>query len=556
MNKLLCITRVMLKGSLSSVKNNKRKVKIPPVVGMLIIMILFITSFSIPIGAFTSFLYDGLVASNQQGVILTIAMAAVSVTIFIFGIIYVLTIFYFSKDVEFFLPLPLKPFHILGGKFITALIYEYLTEAILLLPVVIIYGIKSEASILYYLYGFIIFALLPIIPLVLASIINIIIMRFTNIGKHKDALRILGGMLAIGVGMSINLYTQRINSTAGSQADIAQMLAGENSLVNIVSKVFPSVKPASLALIYNNQSYGIINLLLFIVLTAILLILFFVLGEKMYFKGVLGVSEVYSKRKKLSGEALEKGTKQNSQILSYAFKELRILFRTPSYIINCVITNFMWPFIFIIVMLNSNSSSASNLQIVKAIMENKSVLGIIIGCMFAAGLIIGGGNGIAATSISREGQTIFVNKYIPMSYENQIIAKLVSAMVLNFAAILLILAICSFILKPTVIIILLSLILSLLAALIISIIGILLDLKFPKLHWDNEQKAVKQNFNFVITTLLSFALAAISVISVIIFKLSLWATFLFMASISSIVIFLLYYTISTKGIEWFSKIDV
>jgi hypothetical protein len=61
--------------------------------------------------------------------------------------------FYFSKDVESLLPLPLKPRQIVGAKFLAVAAYEYLITAAIFLPIMIIYGIKSASGVLFYIYG-------------------------------------------------------------------------------------------------------------------------------------------------------------------------------------------------------------------------------------------------------------------------------------------------------------------------------------------------------------------------------------------------------------------
>ena len=152
-------------------------------------------------GKFLSEAYDGLHAIGQEAVILGFGLSVVSIVIFFFGIFYAMGIFYFSMDVENLLPLPFKPWHIMGAKFTVVLIYEYLTEIIFFAPTLISYGIKSSGGILYYIYGVIIFLLLPIVPLVIASVINMIIMRFTNIAKNKDRFRLLGGIIAMCFGV-------------------------------------------------------------------------------------------------------------------------------------------------------------------------------------------------------------------------------------------------------------------------------------------------------------------------------------------------------------------
>ena len=556
MSKMWILTKVLLKSNLSSL-GKKKKSKLPPYLAIALLFALFAVSFSFPIGLLFGEMYEMLAGIEQQGVLLTLAVGAVSAAIFIFGIFYVLAVFYFSKDVELLLPLPLKSSQILAAKFVTVLIYEYLTEAIMLLPAIIVYGLKSGAGIVYYLYSFMVFLLVPIVPLIAASLLNMIIMRFTNIGKHKDALRIIGGMLALGFGIGINIFMQGMGRRGMSQESLMDLLAkGNNSMVSVVSTIFPTAKLASLSLVLNSTMDGFLNLLLFLVINLALVLLFFVIGEILYFKGVLGNTEVYSRRKKLSSEQLDKTVKQNSAWKAFMQKELRILFRTPAYIMNCVISSFIWPVVMGIGIFSSGSINDPELQGIIGVFKNTRALGVLLVALFALSLVFSGGNGIASTSISREGQNLYVSKYLPISFRDQIMARIMPGIILSSIAIFGTMALIYTFFGIPLIIIVPALIVIFLGMLLTSFIGILLELRFPKLIWDNEQKAVKQNMNFVITMFGSWAIAALFVTAVVLLKLNMWYTFSFVTAVCGLINMLLYYVIMNQGQRWFNNIEV
>jgi len=94
------------------------------------------------LSASTSNIYDILKQINEESIILYMGIAATSLAIFIFAIFHVMNTFYFSMDIENLIPLPLRSYEIIGSKLILIIIYEYITEIIFLLPVLIQYGIK------------------------------------------------------------------------------------------------------------------------------------------------------------------------------------------------------------------------------------------------------------------------------------------------------------------------------------------------------------------------------------------------------------------------------
>ncbi|MBZ9684937.1 ABC transporter permease [Clostridium estertheticum] len=553
MSKFVALTRVLLKTGTGSSggKKNKKQIK-----GILLglLLIIALTPMAIGFGKFISAAYDGLHAMGQEAVILGFGLSVVCVVVFFFGIFYAMGIFYFSMDVENLLPLPFKPWHIMGAKFAVVLIYEYLTELIFFLPTIIAYGIKSSGGVLYYIYGVIIFLLLPIIPLVMASVINMIIMRFTNIAKNKDRFRLVGGLIAMGFGIGINIYTQRFAQDI-SGTEITKMFAkGNNSLVDLVTKMFPSTKIAVNSLIKTSNIQGFINLILFIIITVAALMIFIILGQALYFKGVMGVSETSSKRKILTSSELIKNTTQNSSLKVYTFKELKLLFRTPIYFINCVIMNFLWP-VFLLIPIFAQKGGSAQLNMLTEFLQNNKSSGIAVGAFFAFMVFVSCSNAIATTAISREGKNLYILKYIPMKYKDQLMAKVLSAVVLGVAGMLMVCLIALVLLKVPLDLVLLMIIVGFLGILFTSFIGIFIDLNFPKLQWDTEQKAVKQNLNVIISMIICVALGGITVFMVIKFELTKWAVFALILVSFTIVDLLLYYLLGTKGVKMLRKIE-
>ncbi len=553
MSKFIALTKVLLKtgtGSSSS-KKNKKKIK-----GLLLGLLLVVafTPMAIGFGEFIFTAYDGLHQIGQEAIILGFGLSIVCVVIFFFGIFYAMSIFYFSMDVENLLPLPFKPWHIMGAKFTVVLIYEYMTEIIFFAPTLIAYGLKSGGGVLYYIYGVIIFLLLPIVPLVIASVINMIIMRFTNIAKNKDRFRLVGGLLAMGFGVGINLYIQK-SAQDLSQSEITEMFTkGNNSLVDLATNMFPSTKIAVNSLINTNNINGIINLLLFIVITLAAVTMFIILGQALYFKGVMGVSETSSKRKTLSSNELIKNTSQNSSLKIYIIKELKILFRTPIYFMNCVLMNFLWP-IFLLIPIFAQKGVSGQLKELTVFLQNGKSTGIVLGVFFAFIVFSSCSNSIATTAISREGKNLFMLKYIPMKYKDQIMAKVLSAVVLGVAAMITVSIIGLILLKLPLDLVLLMIIVGLLGILFTSFIGIFVDLNFPKLHWDTEQEVVKRNLNVLISMVICIAFAALTAFVVIKFELTKWITFALIVGSYGMLDLMLYYLLGTKGVKMLRKIE-
>ncbi len=553
MSRFIALTKVLLKTNGESLGKSRGKIKLKGV-GIILFLIACFMPLAIGLGAFVSKVYEALAPIDQQGALLGLGLSMVSMIIFFFGIFYVMGTFYFSMDIEYLLPLPFKASQIMSAKLVVVLIYEYLTEIIILAPIIIAYGISDSAGILYYIFGILIFLILPIIPLIISSIIVMVIMRFTSIAKNKDRFKTVGGIFAMFIGIGVNIFMQKTAASLTSPEQIQKMFVeGNNSLIDLTSRMFPSGKLAALALVENTSLIGALNLILFIGITILAIAIFILLGEGLYLKGIIGISEVTTKRKELSSEEFSKVTIQNSSFKAYTIKEIKILFRTPAYFMNCVIINFLWP-VFILLSSVLNPEEGNSLEMISGLVAQSDKAPIILAGAIAAIVFISSSNAIAATSISREGKNLFVNKYIPMNYKTQIMSKVFSGFIMGaIGMIMLIIVLIVFTPTPMLLLILISTI-GLCAILFTNFIGILIDLISPKLHWDNEQKAVKQNMNVLINLVLSIVVSGSLLFIIYKFKVSFTITAIFLFTVYNSINLILYKVILRRGTKLYGNL--
>jgi ABC-2 type transport system permease protein len=554
MSKFVTLTKVLLKTNGESFSKSSGKFKFKGI-ALMVFLILCFAPLAISLGAFVNTLYDMLSQIDQQGVILGLGFSMSCLAIFFLGIFYVIGTFYFSMDINYLLPLPFRPSEILSSKLVVVLVYEYLTQLIILAPIIIAYGIKDGAGILYYIFGILIFLTIPVIPLVISSILVMIIMRFTNAAKNKDRFSMIGGMIAISIGIGINIVTQRIASNFTNPENIQRLFEeGNNSLIGLTTKLFPSAKLAAAALAENVSSRGLINLGLFIAITLASLIIFIFIGEGLYFKGVIGISEAASRRKQLSNAELYKATEQNSVLKAYTIKELKILFRTPAYFLNCVVINFFWP-ILLILPLVINPDNMKNLEMIKNFLNTPDYFPIILAGSSLLLAFVASTNGVASTSISREGKSLFVNKFLPISYKDQIMAKVLSGIIISIIGMVTLIFALIVVAKPSPLLVILITIIGLFVIFSSNFIGILIDLFNPKLNWDNEQKAVKQNLNLLISWPFTLILPGIITFAVYKFHLTMSVTAALLLFVYIAANLILYKVLTSKGTDLYNKIQ-
>ena len=318
-------------------------------------------------------------------------------------------------------------------------------------------------------------------------------------------------------------------------------LKDNSGAINNAAKAFPSAKLAALSLLNSTSISGLLNLLIFLVISIIVLIIFVIAAQSLYFKGAIGISESSSKGKKLSDKEFSKSSIQNSKLKSYVIKELKLLLRTPAYLQNCIIGGVIFPPIMLLIILFSNGSMSKNFNLPM----NNTFLSIATSIL----LIATSFNMICSTAISREGEGFFIMKYLPISYREQILGKVLLGIIISIITDILMLIVGTIVFKINFTMIIMLAIISMVGIIFYSFLGIFVDLKFPKLDWDNEAKAVKQNFNGFIVMLALMLTSALTIILSIILNLNLIITFIILLILYSILSFLTYKLALTKGVE-------
>ena len=551
MKKFIILTKILLKNSLSTFGTGKSTKK--KTILYLALIVMGVLPMVVGIGTSTSTMYDILVQVHQEGILLATGFTSVSLLILVFGIFYVINIFYFAQDIDKLLPLPLRPSHLISAKFCVALIYEYLTVAMFLLPLIIAFGIKSMGGLLYYVYSFLLLLAVPIIPLVIAGIIVMVLMRFSNLTKKKDQFRIIAAIFGILLVLVINYFTSSyLNVTDHPEKTFDLLKSGNNSFINLVAKFFPSAKLASECLLNYKIISGLTSVILFYLINTISVFLFLILGEAIYLKGAIGGSEVYSESKSLTKDELYKTTLKNSVIKSYIFKEIKILLRTPAFFINCVLTNFLWPIILVAAYLGVDSG----LHNVAQLLFGNNPDSLIIAGAVAISMFISASNSIAASAISREGSNFFINKYLPVPYRDIIVSKLYTSLLVSFAGFLFVLIAAGFLLKLEFVVVCLAIILSLLGIIFTTLVGLLLDINYPKLTWDNEYKPIKQNMNVLYNIIINMVFGVLIILLTFKMNVSPASLFYTLFIFLMIINLFLFRILMTKGIKAIRLLEV
>lgn len=503
MRKYLSLTRVLLKNSMGMMSDGKSKKALNVFIyGVLAVCM-------IPLGFTLYMMFNTAMAQlqplQQEGAVLALGFHISSLVTFLFSIFLIPSIFYFSKDSETLLALPLPPQTILSAKFSVCLVYEYAFTLIVCVPLYIAYANNAAIGIPYILLALAIFITLPIYPLVLSSIITMLLMRFVPFFKNRDRFNMIAGILSIILAFGFSFAMNSGTIAEDPNALISMLTQGNNSMISLFSKIFPAIPFAAEALISSDA----LQLVYYILITCAALAVLVILGKWLYFKGAIGFSETKSSRKELSAKDFAR-VSRHSKVRTYLIKELRLLIRTPVYAINCIGMCVLMPIMLLVIFITADADVLlQQLPDITPYLDGMLPYAVLAG--MASGFLFSNLNMISSTAISREGTNISFMKYIPMSLKQQLQAKVLSGILMSVSSMLLTM-VCVYFLLP---IFPLTWYFAAAAASLITIVlgnyaSLALDILHPKLVWEQEAAAVKQNMSGIVSMLAGMAMTVVT----------------------------------------------
>ena len=500
MDKVIKLTKIFLKNSFSNMDarmgiSTKSKSKII-VYGLLF---LYFAGLIIFLGYN---LLDGLIAIHQETIFVGMIL------FMIFGLAIIQTIFssinilYFTKDSEYLLPLPLKPYQIILARTNVMLIAEYVIIFLIGFIPLVMYGILTGAGIVYYLTMILAVILVPILPVLLISMLVMFIMSFAKLTKNRNRFQLFATLLVLAIIIAISISTSGMKQDLTNE-EMAQMVVQANGMIELVKGYIPTVDYLMEALTTNSLFTAIVEVLKTLGITIIGFIVYMLIAQKIYFKGLVG--NLFGGGTSSSNKKINQKEYRNSKLYkSYVGKEFKNMARNPVFLMQCLIPAVLIPIIMVVVVYAGLNSDGMGLEKITQMVQQMSTNTFFIACIilgviqFFTMFIY-----ISITAISRDGENAVFMKYIPVSLYKQYLYKIIPNIIMNIVTIIITLGMAEYLLNLPVITLIALFVVATIMGILQSIAMIIVDLKRPKLNWDSEYAVAKQNLNLVFPVLLA-----------------------------------------------------
>lgn len=489
-------------------------------------------------------LFEKLDPLGIEYLMLSIIVFGVSIMTIIEGIYKTSSLLFNCKDDQLLFSLPIKKTTILFIRILKFYIFELIYNSIFMLPVMIAYiRWGNNLGWTYYLTSFIMIITLPIIPIIISCIIGFLTTGLSSHFKYKNALQIILSMIFI---IGVMLVSYNLNGIMNYLLDHA------DSINDVIIKLYyPAGIYAKLVI-----DFRLVDLLVYVLINIILIIVSIKVLSKVYFNINSRTKRVITKKaSKVKKVVIEKKPKTISLIK----KELNTFFKTPVFIINSgfSLVLFIIAVIYVVARFDSamqfltNSENGFGLSI-ELIMNNTSV--IILMLIVITSYM----TSITNSVISLEGRNINILKTLPIKPKTIMMSKIYACLVIT-TPILLIGDIILFIkFKIRIIEALLIAMLSILIPLVSHFIGILVNLKYPKLDYENSAEVVKQSASSFISVIIGIVLLMINIgiIFNAIDKTSSISILLITTVIYIFIDILLYFVLIKTGTKQFNKLSI
>lgn len=529
-----CMTSDMSLFKIKTKKNSKISTLIPMVIAIYLMLFIW--------GSANS-LFEKVVFMHIQYVFLSIFVFGISIMTFIEGIYKSGPLMFNCKDDDLLFSLPIERRTVLFVRIFKFYIFELLFNSLFLLPIMIAYIRWAEyLSWTYFLSSLVMLFMLPIIPIVLSCIIGIITSGLVSKFKYKNIAQII-------ISMTFLVFVLYISYNVNNL--FKYFVKHATSMNDVITKIYyPAGVYAKLV-----TNFNIIDLLMFVLINISIFVVVIFILSKFYFKINSNLKRVTINKKTNITDLVIRAKSKNKSLIN---KELSTFFKIPVFIINAGFALLLFILATIVISFKFDSvipfltdSKGFNLS-KDLIMDNLSLL------IFALISITAYMTSITNSVISLEGRNINIIKSLPISTKTILMSKIYSSLILTTPVLLMGDIVLFIKFRINVIDMLLLIVLSILIPLVSHFIGLIVNLKYPKLDAENSTEVVKQSTSSFLSVMIGMILLMISIVIIIRVVGKINSTLvLIMATILYILIdTILYLYLITRGVKDFNRLSV
>ncbi|MBR4350937.1 MAG: hypothetical protein IKP98_01800 [Bacilli bacterium] len=540
MKKLISLLKACMSSDMNIFRINSKKKKGKSSIVLPIILAVYLMGY---FGFMAFGLFSELDKTNNAYVLLSVFAAAITLLTLIEGMYKTSSLLFNCKDDDLLLSLPIKKSTVIFVRIFKFYVFELLYNSLFLLPIIIAYIPFNKGSIILYLIiSIVMLLLLPVVPIAISCIIGVITSSISSRFKHKNLVQIVFSFIIL-----VGVFYLSMNGTKF----LEYLITNASKLNDLIVKYY---YPAGIfgKLVSN---FNALDLLTFIGINVLVLLVTIFLISKVYFKINSRVKSSTIKRSKNKNTVIKERSVRSSLIR----KELNTFFNTPVFIINSGFGLVL--FILIVVLMifkidmfskmfiHTNTGEALDSNI---LMNNISL--VILMMMTFTALM----TSITNSVISLEGRNINILKSLPVKIKTILMSKIYACMVITTPVFIIGLVALFIRFRFSIIELILLLVLAIVMPLISHFIGILINLKYPKLDAESSAEVVKQSTSSLVSVMIGMGIMFFDIALIVvcmIFDINTKIVLLAMSLKFIIIDSILYLVLNKWGTKKFNSLE-
>ena len=540
MKNFFSLTKVLIKQTFRRGTNKKTSK------GMIALYIIlgFLLLFAAASFVITAYMLGG--AAKAQALeesTLSFLFTIVQLVVLFFGIPVILNTIYFSKDNEMLLAMPFKPAAVFTAKFVMVYFIEFLTTFVMMATIIVPFAIAANIG---FSVGLVFaFILVPLLPLLLATLLAIPLMYLVSFFKNKGVFASIAYILLFSIFFVVYfLFMVYMNSGASG-------LFSSETEINLTFTVGVSqiMLPNKFLAIACTSSFanGMLNFLYVVLINLGLLGLAVVISRFVYVRSISRQLETPKMQNSKQKEFATRGVMK-----SLVQKDFNEIMRFPPLAFLCF-SQIVMGLIFIMVALMPSLISNNPEVDMTAFIKPFLPVGLL-----AVNLIVFSSNYTAFTAISRERDNFYLIKILPTRYEDVLKSKVILGSIFN-ELIVIISFIFGLALGANALEMLAVLIVATLLGYAYCCLQVNLDLAEPKLKWDNPSKGLKNSKVSLISIGIGVGIIIIVIVAyILLLKLAAVGVIIFWIMLALFglgLCFVMHKTLYNNAQEKFDKIE-
>lgn len=544
MKKLLSLLKATMSQDMSLFRikarneSRARKIVLPIVLALLVMF---------SVGSYVAILAEELAPSHLTYIVLTIFIMVTSLLTIIEGVYKSQGILFEARDNELLFSLPITQSKIFFIRIFKLITFQFLYNSLFMLPAIIVYAIYEKTNVSFYLISTVMLVLLPIIPTILGCIFGYIIKGLSAKFKARNIMQVLFTSLIL-----LGIFYVSFNM----QGMVANIVQNANSIQEIITKIY---YPAGL---YINliQNFNILDLVTLLAINIVPAFVFVYVASIFYFKINSKLGEKGNGNKKVGvAKTTEKTYRVGTQLSGLIHKEMKRFFSSPVFMVNAGFGMVLMIAVTFALSINFDGMINSMMQGMETeipipIGEIKNMMPkvfygfvIFISCMTS----------MTSSMISLEGKSFNITKSLPVETEKILLSKVLTSNILSIPIFLICDVIFFIAFKVAIIDIVFILLASIVMPTLTALIGILMNLKYPKMNATSDTEVVKQSMSSMLSVFMGMFVAILSI--AIMIMGNNYNTNLFVALellTFSIITFMLWRILKKYGAKRFKEINV